>query len=782
MDLLGLLQSKVNEIEESDVKSNPSCDTEASFIQKEMKKKFEKLRKKESKRIKKKDRPRQRAALRRWEQLKVFIKKETSLLCSLTCFINDVVSLLAKRKVLKKKEEKRLFLGLVELTDLFNAMFKEIKDRVQPHWSPDKCVGDIFLNYVTKVEPLLSDSVENHASSLEFLFELYVHYYRFLSVVMVWNNIQRDAALSFSVCLSAYVREVDVLISFFQDFLGECELLTQEYADFQECISLLLPIKEKIAAHLDEFQRIEEKLTNFEEHMTRMERTKGVPSEGHYPYNWRDLSLCAPYRIKQGVVWRTGRTSVGRDSVEEVEKIIPNMRHLNSIIDLRSVSELMHDRFDYLLGDQCNTVMVNRKGRSESLNSLTGDPSEAEPGTGGDSGVSVDRQQILKERDKNNKEKKQQIRYSAPLMSSQLKKNAYDQAAILYKARIFFSVGDKDRLITKGTLNPLGMSNLYKMVLVHSQKEILEICRICSQIDNYPLSFNCSHGKDRTGIIAMLLLGVCRVDYECIIQDYNISEIYLTPIMDRIREEFYEKGFNVSFARTPKEVMHDVLMWMDQEFGSIPEYLEEIGLSRKEQQAIINNIAVDSFDVCTAEKYIKRKLSAWELFPSFTKEEGRCSVFEELLKMREQEKTATVLQNKKHKGTSSLNSSIVKNSPKTPRKSRLKVSNLKSSNSPFLSRRKSLSISKTSIVKLDSNLQQDLPTLISKQQTPKHTQLPEQLTKQSLTTENLYKKDSMKQENFENNKPKNLKIIKTTTIQTTHNTSIRRTRRSNTVV
>ena len=47
--------------------------------------------------------------------------------------------------------------------------------------------------------------------------------------------------------------------------------------------------------------------------------------------------------------------------------------------------------------------------------------------------------------------------------------------------------------------------------------------------DNVPLAFNCSAGKDRTGVAAALILTALGVSRETVIQDYLLSNCYFDP-------------------------------------------------------------------------------------------------------------------------------------------------------------------------------------------------------------------------------------------------------------
>jgi protein tyrosine/serine phosphatase len=61
--------------------------------------------------------------------------------------------------------------------------------------------------------------------------------------------------------------------------------------------------------------------------------------------------------------------------------------------------------------------------------------------------------------------------------------------------------------------------------------------RICSDPRNHPVLFHCSSGKDRTGLIAALILAVCGLSDEEIFDDYEKSQTYLAPCMHLIQIE-----------------------------------------------------------------------------------------------------------------------------------------------------------------------------------------------------------------------------------------------------
>lgn len=46
------------------------------------------------------------------------------------------------------------------------------------------------------------------------------------------------------------------------------------------------------------------------------------------------------------------------------------------------------------------------------------------------------------------------------------------------------------------------------------------VLRVFAKDGSYPTLVHCAHGKDRTGVIIMLLLLVCDTPHEAIVQDY----------------------------------------------------------------------------------------------------------------------------------------------------------------------------------------------------------------------------------------------------------------------
>ena len=96
--------------------------------------------------------------------------------------------------------------------------------------------------------------------------------------------------------------------------------------------------------------------------------------------------------------------------------------------------------------------------------------------------------------------------------------------------------------------------------------------------------FNCTTGKDRTGMISALLLALAGVSYYDIVADYCVSQVYLRPVYAEIFGTWDSPALDVNglddpFFKTVPENMASLLIHIDNEYGGVPQYLERCGIS-----------------------------------------------------------------------------------------------------------------------------------------------------------------------------------------------------------
>ena len=101
---------------------------------------------------------------------------------------------------------------------------------------------------------------------------------------------------------------------------------------------------------------------------------------------------------------------------------------------------------------------------------------------------------------------------------------------------------------------------------------------------SHPVLFHCAAGKDRTGVVAALVLSVLGVDDDEIVADYLLSDEAVEPILARLNDApLYRRmlaGTTVDEQRPQEEAMRDFLHGLDAEG-----WLRDRGLTAEELNA-----------------------------------------------------------------------------------------------------------------------------------------------------------------------------------------------------
>jgi protein-tyrosine phosphatase len=98
-----------------------------------------------------------------------------------------------------------------------------------------------------------------------------------------------------------------------------------------------------------------------------------------------------------------------------------------------------------------------------------------------------------------------------------------------------------------------------------------------------PAVYHCSAGKDRTGVISAILLGLLGVSDEIIVADYAATQENLAAIVDRLAES---EGYREVLKRLPADTLHaepetmiSLLHQLRNRYGSVRDYARDIGLT-----------------------------------------------------------------------------------------------------------------------------------------------------------------------------------------------------------
>ncbi len=125
----------------------------------------------------------------------------------------------------------------------------------------------------------------------------------------------------------------------------------------------------------------------------------------------------------------------------------------------------------------------------------------------------------------------------------------------------------------------------YTYYLDHCQPQIAAI--IGAVVESMPGTlFHCAMGKDRTGLIAGLLLGAVGVPAEVIADDYAQTNQHYAALVPEWRSRAAERGDNLQLfdrdVASAPQTMLDTLKYLTDRYGGVAQYLRDCGVREEE--------------------------------------------------------------------------------------------------------------------------------------------------------------------------------------------------------
>ena len=101
--------------------------------------------------------------------------------------------------------------------------------------------------------------------------------------------------------------------------------------------------------------------------------------------------------------------------------------------------------------------------------------------------------------------------------------------------------------------------------------------------DSYPILAHCTAGKDRTGIIAALILDLAGVDQNTISIDYEMSSASVNQLFNYLVESGRPPEGDVEVIKSrmlsPRKYMDDLLLLLHETYGGAEGYIKNLGFS-----------------------------------------------------------------------------------------------------------------------------------------------------------------------------------------------------------
>ena len=122
------------------------------------------------------------------------------------------------------------------------------------------------------------------------------------------------------------------------------------------------------------------------------------------------------------------------------------------------------------------------------------------------------------------------------------------------------------------------LRDVYCGLLDHGAPQIGALVNALLDDDALPAVIHCHTGKDRTGIVAAVLLEALGVERELVLDDYELTSRFVqrednAPTFERLLEAGYSQEAAAAALTAPRWAMADALRHLDERHGGVKSYL-----------------------------------------------------------------------------------------------------------------------------------------------------------------------------------------------------------------
>ncbi|KAF7712239.1 Uncharacterized protein PECH_003786 [Penicillium ucsense] len=283
--------------------------------------------------------------------------------------------------------------------------------------------------------------------------------------------------------------------------------------------------------------------------------------------NFRDVGrtinhFCGSEILKEGVLYRSARPD---DASERDKRRLADELHIATVIDLRSQTE--HQ-------------MATRKRRTE-LVSAGATPQEAD----------LTKIPVPNDPDEHICKIPESQHLFISLTGKSFERALLSRLDWMSYLRVITLAltgyrTDAVRIIGETVMQPRGLIGLAQDSLESSMSELRTIFTTLATSAAYPVLIHCTQGKDRTGIIILLLLLLVGVRMDAVADDYGRSELELVPEFEERMREIRVLGLGEEYTRCPPNYVPEMIAFLEKKYGGVKGYLEKIGIDSVTQELI----------------------------------------------------------------------------------------------------------------------------------------------------------------------------------------------------
>ncbi|MBA2283219.1 MAG: tyrosine-protein phosphatase [Acidimicrobiia bacterium] len=139
------------------------------------------------------------------------------------------------------------------------------------------------------------------------------------------------------------------------------------------------------------------------------------------------------------------------------------------------------------------------------------------------------------------------------------------------------------------------LADRYLVMLAEGAESLGTSLRLLARPERVPALFHCAAGKDRTGVLAALVLSLLGVDDDTIATDYALSSLGMPRLVDFVRTTYPDRydamaDQPAAFLDAPEAAMRLFLADLREQHGSVEGYAGSVGVGPDVVEALRDNL------------------------------------------------------------------------------------------------------------------------------------------------------------------------------------------------
>lgn len=128
------------------------------------------------------------------------------------------------------------------------------------------------------------------------------------------------------------------------------------------------------------------------------------------------------------------------------------------------------------------------------------------------------------------------------------------------------------------------ITEVYEYIIDNYKENICKALKAVADAPDGAVFYHCFLGKDRTGVLSMLLLTIAGVSEDDIVADYQLTYTYLENYMYTHADTLWDTDPEMHYSLP--QTMRSLLAYIKNKYGSVDDYIRRIGISDEDKEKI----------------------------------------------------------------------------------------------------------------------------------------------------------------------------------------------------